>query len=142
MQFCSLCQLSEYTIFDNGTWSIRLNEDQHFLGRCYFVLNRHETDVTLLKPEELLVLWELMAQVKKAVDHLFQPDHYNYVFLMNICPHLHAHIVPRYAYPRLYLGEQYIDGRIGEHYDTGNAHIPSQSTLYELRNSLRLELSV
>jgi diadenosine tetraphosphate (Ap4A) HIT family hydrolase len=141
MDGCVLCQPGDFTVVHGEDWSIRLNEDQHFLGRCYFALNRHETDVTKITPAEVLSLWELFTTTRKCLDALFSPDHYNYVFLMNVTPHVHAHIIPRYADIRMFSGEIFVDGRLGEHYDTGNPHVPPKMVLDELRDTMARELS-
>jgi diadenosine tetraphosphate (Ap4A) HIT family hydrolase len=117
-----------------------VNNDQAYLGRCYFSLNRHETDVTKLSSDEISDLWALFGDLKAAIDLLWRPDHYNYVFLMNVQPHLHAHIIPRYATERAFDGVLFVDAALGKHYDLENILTPPEETLCRITQELRLTL--
>ena len=94
-----------------------LNENQTLLGRCYFTLNRHATDALSVSIEEQTELFDFLRDAKTALDGRFSPDHYNYVMLMNVDPHVHAHIIPRYGSERTFAGETFVDGLLGDHYD-------------------------
>ena len=126
---CALCSPSRNVIYINEFWTVVLNDDQGYLGRCYFALNRHETDVTRLSQPERESLWLLFGAVKSALDQIWGPDHYNYVFLMNVEPHLHGHIIPRYAVSRRFDNIEFVDGELGKHYNLVNNLIPSDETL-------------
>jgi diadenosine tetraphosphate (Ap4A) HIT family hydrolase len=80
------------------------------------VLLRHETDVTSLTESEQVEFWQLLALVHKALSTLFQPDHFNYAFLMNGDPHVHFHVIPRYATSREFAHLIFTDSQLGEHY--------------------------
>jgi diadenosine tetraphosphate (Ap4A) HIT family hydrolase len=99
------------------------------------VLRRHATDVTALTPDEQAELWRLLGDVKTALLGAFQPDHFNYAFLMNLDAHVHLHIIPRYAQPRVFAGMTFNDGRLGEHYDLGSQMVP-----LELREAIAIAL--
>jgi len=114
-----------------------VNDDQAYLGRCFFALNRHETDVTKLDREERDELWALFFRAKYALESLFSPDHFNYAFAMNVAPHLHAHIIPRYGGPREFAGETFLDGRLGEHYDPLASHMLGAAMYDRLAADLR-----
>ena len=64
-------------------WHVVINHSQNYLGKVMLVLRRHATDVTNLTVPEQLELWTLLSQVKTALASSFQPDHFNYAFLMN-----------------------------------------------------------
>jgi len=117
MTTCSLCNIARGVIDWNEHWNLVLNENQATLGRVFFALKRHETDITHLTPEEVTALWEFVGRTKDALDGLFAPDHFNYMFLMNLTPHAHFHIFPRYAGPRDIAGQTFRDTRYGDHYD-------------------------
>lgn len=114
---CPLCPPTRGVIAENMHWTLVLNENQVTLGRVFFALKRHETDATALTPPELAALWTFAAQTKRALLALFAPQHFNYLFHMNLTPHVHMHIYPRYALPREWDGEAFPDTRFGEHYD-------------------------
>ena len=39
------------------------------------------------------------------------------MFLMNLTPHVHFHIFPRYKAPVEFAGQTFSDSRYGDHYD-------------------------
>ena len=141
MPDCPLCEITENVVERDAHWTMVVNSDQAFLGRCFFALSRHETDVTKLSQAERDSLWTLFARAKDALDSLFTPDHYNYVFLMNVNAHLHAHIIPRYREPREFAGETFTDGRLGDHYDTSASHLLSDAGYEELAAAIRLAMT-
>ena len=73
--------------------------------------------------------------INTALLGAFQPDHFNYAFLMNLDAHVHMHIIPRYAQPQVFGGMTFTDGRLGEHYDLGSRIVP-----VELRQMIALAL--
>jgi diadenosine tetraphosphate (Ap4A) HIT family hydrolase len=105
-------------------WHVVVNHNQNYLGKIMLVLRRHATDVTALMPAEQAELWRLLGEAKTALLGAFQPDHFNYAFLMNLDAHVHLHIIPRYAQPRVFAGMTFTDGRLGEHYDLGSQIVP------------------
>jgi diadenosine tetraphosphate (Ap4A) HIT family hydrolase len=105
-------------------WHVVVNHNQNHLGKVMLVLRRHATDVTALTANEQAGLWRLLGDVKAALVGAFQPDHFNYAFLMNLDAHVHLHVIPRYAQSRVFFGRTFTDGRLGEHYDLGSQIVP------------------
>jgi diadenosine tetraphosphate (Ap4A) HIT family hydrolase len=97
-------------------WQVIINHSQDYLGKVMLVLLRHETDVTSLTEAEQVEFCQLLAMVRKALSTLFQPDHFNYAFLMNGDHHVHFHVIPRYATSREFAGLIFTDGQLSEHY--------------------------
>jgi len=97
-------------------WQVIINRNQDYLGKVMLVLLRHETDVTSLTEAEQVEFWHLLAVVRKALSILFQPDHFNYAFLMNGDRHVHFHVIPRYSTSREFADLIFTDGQLGEHY--------------------------
>lgn len=114
---CSLCLPTRGVILPNDFWTLVLNENQATLGRVFFALTRHETDIAGLTDAEVLSLWAFVRETKAALTALFAPEHFNYMFLMNLTPHVHFHIFPRYAAPCEFAGQRFADSRYGDHYD-------------------------
>ncbi len=113
---CSLCPPTRGVVLRNDFWTLVLNENQATLGRVFFALNRHETDIAALTDAEVLSLWAFVRETKSALTALFTPDHFNFMFLMNLTPHAHFHIFPRYAEPVEFSGQSFPDSRYGGHY--------------------------
>lgn len=52
----------------------------------------------------------------RKLDGAFSPDHYHYAFLQNADRHVHLHVIPRYAGPRKFAGERFVDPDWPGHY--------------------------
>jgi len=118
-----------------------LNENQATLGRVFFALNRHETDIAALTDAEVLSLWAFVRETKAALTALFAPNHFNYMFLMNLTPHVHFHIFPRYAEMREFNGQSFADSRYGDHYDPVESRILDAAAEEALIAALRHALT-
>ena len=139
-EHCSLCHLTRGVVAENLYWTMAVNENQATLGRVFFALKRHETDVTALTPDEVVSLWQFLAAGKAALGTLFAPDHFNYMALMNIDPHVHFHLFPRYQTPREFMGETWTDDQYGGHYDPAQTRPLDDATREALILSLRSAL--
>ncbi|GIV98119.1 MAG: hypothetical protein KatS3mg057_2776 [Herpetosiphonaceae bacterium] len=117
-EICLLCtEIDPYLIaYEERFWQVVINRNQNYLGKTMLVLRRHEESLANLNDEEVLAMWRLLRRVHQALQNLFQPDHFNDVFLMNRNRHVHLHIIPRYANPRLFAATLFEDGRLGMHY--------------------------
>jgi diadenosine tetraphosphate (Ap4A) HIT family hydrolase len=117
-------------------WHVVVNHNQNYLGKVMLVLRRHELDATNLLPVEQTELWRLMREVKIALVGAFQPEHFNYAFLMNLDAHVHMHVIPRYTAEREFAGLLFDDGQVGEHYQLTRNVVPPavrQQLVFALR---------
>jgi diadenosine tetraphosphate (Ap4A) HIT family hydrolase len=137
MSQCTLCGIERHVVARDTHWTVCLNDDQAFLGRCFFALNRHDTDATSLTQEERDALWALFARAKTALDGLFQPDHYNFVFLMNVTAHVHAHIIPRYHGDRAFESFVFRDVCFGNNFDPAAKQILPEAVQAQLAEQIR-----
>ena len=74
-----------------------LNRDQFFPGYTLLFTKDHATELFHLNKEVRIGLMEEVSRVAKAVYSAFNPEKINYELLGNIVPHIHWHIVPRFA---------------------------------------------
>jgi diadenosine tetraphosphate (Ap4A) HIT family hydrolase len=58
---------------------------------------RHVAEPTELTDEEATTYWRELLVVGRAIERAFAPVKLNYDVLGNSLPHLHTHVVPRYA---------------------------------------------
>jgi diadenosine tetraphosphate (Ap4A) HIT family hydrolase len=58
---------------------------------------RHVAEPTELSDEEAARYWQEVLTVGRSLERVFRPVKLNYNLLGNSLPHLHTHIVPRYA---------------------------------------------
>jgi diadenosine tetraphosphate (Ap4A) HIT family hydrolase len=127
---CNLCTITTGIIARGELWTMALNANQALLGRCYFALNRHSVDALSLTDDETLALYEWFRRSRTALDSLLKPDHYNFVTLMNVEPHVHGHIIPRYKGAREFGGQTFNDSKFGANFN-GEAEQYLESAAYE-----------
>lgn len=58
---------------------------------------RHVAEPTELSEEEAATYWRELLEVGRALERHLSPVKLNYDVLGNSLPHLHVHVVPRYA---------------------------------------------
>ena len=58
---------------------------------------RHVAEPTELDEAEAVRYWLELLEVGRALERHLQPVKLNYDFLGNSLPHLHTHVIPRYA---------------------------------------------
>jgi diadenosine tetraphosphate (Ap4A) HIT family hydrolase len=138
---CPLCRPTRGVVLANDYWTLVFNENQATVGRVFFALNRHETDIAALTEDEVTSLWAFLRETKGALTALFAPDHFNYMFLMNLTPHAHFHIFPRYKEAREFAGQTWADPRFGDHYDPAEARAVDDVIMDTLAGALRHEIT-
>ena len=105
---CSLCDPSlGPVIAESKHWKLILNTNQSLLGKCFLVVRRHIESITDHTTEEWTDLHSEICRAIKMINSAFVPDHYNYAFLQNQDPHVHLHILPRYASRRTFEGVEF-----------------------------------
>ncbi len=75
----------------------KLNPDQAFEGYTFLTLKWHEEELYKLSDKDRKQFLEDMSLVANALSKAFKPDKMNYELLGNSMPHLHWHLIPRYA---------------------------------------------
>jgi diadenosine tetraphosphate (Ap4A) HIT family hydrolase len=93
-----------------------LNRDQFFPGYTLLFTKDHVTELFHLDRELRSELMEEVSRVAKALYDLFQPDKINYELLGNMVPHMHWHLVPRFAsealWPRPIWAEPHVEAHL------------------------------
>ena len=85
-------------IFAGETSDAYLNRDSAARGyTLLFWRGRHASELTDLRPDELLSFTRELVAVCRAIETHYRPAKLNVLALGNSLPHLHAHIVPRYV---------------------------------------------
>lgn len=69
---------------------------QRGLSHVYF-RGRHVVEPTELTPDEAVRFWAELMHAGRAIERVFEPVKMNYNVLGNSVPHLHVHVIPRYA---------------------------------------------
>ena len=71
--------------------------DPDYPGFCRVILQRHAMEMTDLSPAEQRRLMEKVFSVEALVRKTLHPDKINLASLGNLVPHVHWHIIPRFA---------------------------------------------
>ena len=94
---CELCLLAVPTVWQNEKFSVIIVDDANYPGFCRVIWRGHVREMSDLAREERLLLNEAVFRVEQAVREVMEPLKVNVASLGNVVPHLHWHIIPRYA---------------------------------------------
>ena len=95
------------TEFDHWLWTVRAV--QSTVGAGVLSLKRFAAQFGELSAEETSELAAASKAIEAALQATFQPDKMNYLMLMMVDPHVHFHVLPRYAEPRDFVGIEWKD---------------------------------
>jgi len=87
----------ELRIAEFAHCQVVLNRDQFFPGYCLVFSRRHVTELFQLDAAERHGVIDEVNRVAEALDRVFRPAKMNYELLGNMVPHMHWHLVPRFA---------------------------------------------
>ena len=102
---CPICEQGRPEETEHGIrfWSGELTDAylhrggiQRGLSHVYF-RGRHVVEPTELTAQEAARFWAELLHAGRAIETVFEPVKMNYDILGNSVPHLHVHVVPRYA---------------------------------------------
>jgi diadenosine tetraphosphate (Ap4A) HIT family hydrolase len=71
--------------------------DADYPGFCRVILNAHRNEMTALSTADRARLMEVVFAVECALRELLAPDKINLASFGNVVPHLHWHVIPRFA---------------------------------------------
>lgn len=95
---CELCAVAGgEVIFRNAQLRIVLVDDANYPGFCRVIWNAHVREMTDLAIPERSALMQMVCHVEAAQREVLQPEKINLACLGNMVPHLHWHLIPRFA---------------------------------------------
>ena len=95
---CELCtQDGGEVIFRNDFLRVVLVDDADYPGFCRVICNAHIREMTDLAIAQRSQLMMTVCKVEQVIRDIMRPDKVNLASLGNVTPHLHWHIIPRYA---------------------------------------------
>ena len=94
---CELCTLAAPAAWAGEHFSVIVVDDANYPGFCRVIWRDHVREMSDLSQAERLLLNEAVFKVEQAVREVMQPLKINVASLGNVVPHLHWHIIPRYA---------------------------------------------
>lgn len=101
MNNCPMCQRwdddADLRIVEMTHSYAVLNRDQFFPGYTLLFTKEHVTELFHLDSSVRSELMEEVSRIASALFNAFAPTKINYELLGNMVPHMHWHIVPRFA---------------------------------------------
>ena len=94
---CELCALAVPRIVENDKFAVILADDANYPGFARVIWKDHVREVSDLADEDRLLLNDAVWKLEQAVREAMQPLKVNVASLGNVVPHLHWHVIPRYA---------------------------------------------
>jgi diadenosine tetraphosphate (Ap4A) HIT family hydrolase len=94
---CELCALEVEPVWRGDKLSVILVDDPAYPGFCRVVWNAHVKEMSDLAPADRLALMDAVWHVELAMRDVMAPGKVNLASLGNMTPHLHWHVIPRFA---------------------------------------------
>lgn len=100
---CNLCsQFEGNVIWQNDFWRVLRVNDPDLPGYYRIATKAHFAELTHLPEDERFCLMQMLCAVEKVLLTLLNPTKINIASLGNKTPHVHWHVVPRFAWDRYY----------------------------------------
>lgn len=90
-------------------WCVLLRPAQATLGALVLGSVHEATSVAALPPEAFAELATVTAEIEAALKRFRPFDKINYLCLMMVDPHVHFHVLPRYAVSQEFAGQIFPD---------------------------------
>jgi diadenosine tetraphosphate (Ap4A) HIT family hydrolase len=98
MNECPLCRQGNEIPIHRGTdLRVILVDDRDYPGYCRVIWNAHVAEMTDLSPAQITRLMDAVFAVEDAQRAILKPEKINLASLGNVVPHLHWHVIPRFA---------------------------------------------
>ena len=105
MSGCEFCSSpGGAVLWQNGLCRVVRVDEPDYPGFCRVILKRHAREMTDLDEAERDGLMAVVYAVEQAVRETMRPDKMNLASLGNMTPHVHWHVIPRFADDRHFPG--------------------------------------
>jgi diadenosine tetraphosphate (Ap4A) HIT family hydrolase len=95
---CELCREDGGAVlWRDGFCRVVLVGDADYPGFCRVILGRHVREMSDLEASERARLMRVVFAAETALRECLRPDKINLASFGNVVPHLHWHVIPRFA---------------------------------------------
>ena len=94
---CELCELKAPTVYRDDKLSVIIVDDAAYPGFCRVIWNDHVKEMSDLSHDDRRRINEAVYQVELALVGVMKPFKVNLASLGNMVPHLHWHVIARFA---------------------------------------------
>jgi diadenosine tetraphosphate (Ap4A) HIT family hydrolase len=95
------CELCTHTggsvIWRDANCRVVLVRDPDYAAYCRVIWNKHVREMTDLSPAHRAHCMRVVFAVERALRDVLAPDKINLASFGNMAPHLHWHVIPRFA---------------------------------------------
>lgn len=81
----------------NDKLYVTLVDEPGYPGFCRVIWRQHVREMTDLTPEDARLMMDWVLATERAIRQVMHPDKINLATLGNMVPHLHWHVIPRFA---------------------------------------------
>lgn len=98
METCPLCQSEKETVLWSDTrCRVILVDDPDYTGFCRVIWQQHVKEMSDLVEADRVHFMAVVFAVEQVLRESLHPDKINLASLGNQVPHLHWHVIPRFA---------------------------------------------
>jgi diadenosine tetraphosphate (Ap4A) HIT family hydrolase len=98
MNACPLCAApTEIVLWRNDLCRVIAADEADYPGFLRVVVHDHVKEMTDLAPSDQIGLMRVVFAAEAALREVMQPSKINLASLGNVVPHLHWHVIPRFA---------------------------------------------
>ncbi|MBM2886164.1 HIT family protein [Chromobacterium phragmitis] len=95
---CELCQAPAGELLFEDAWlRVLLVDEPGYPGFCRVIWRGHVAEMTDLPPDQRQHLMDWVYRAETALRRVMRPAKINLASLGNMVPHLHWHVIPRFA---------------------------------------------
>ena len=94
---CELCLQAARPVYADDKLAVILVDDAAYPGFCRVIWNEHVKEMSDLSPGDRMLLNDAVWHVELALRDIMAPGKINVASLGNMVPHLHWHVIPRFA---------------------------------------------
>ncbi|GGY09978.1 HIT family protein [Paludibacterium paludis] len=95
---CELCAATAGEIlFENSKLRVVLADEAGYPGFCRVIWREHIKEMTDLSADDARLLFDWVLRTERALRDVMRPEKINLATLGNMVPHLHWHVIPRFA---------------------------------------------
>ncbi|GAA5174971.1 hypothetical protein GCM10025771_05960 [Niveibacterium umoris] len=95
---CELCTTAcGEVLWQDADCRVIKVDDPGYPGFCRVVWNEHVAEMSDLSDEQRTRLMHVVWATERVIRELMQPKKINLASLGNVVPHLHWHVIPRFA---------------------------------------------
>src|SRR5213595_2983591 len=99
----------ETLIEEHEHWVVLLRQRQTTLGALVLACKEEATSFADVSVDAFAELKTVVKELETTVRRVFACDKFNYLMLMMVDPHVHFHVLPRYAKTQMFDGVEFRD---------------------------------